>query len=152
MILSLGPCILALFLLLPQPLKTQIKSKIIKKGRFQYSFKTIVDETKLMTGKEGVSGSVRVNLWRESLRMIEDHPIIGVGLNTYARVAPKYKSFESGGGYPHNSYLQKTAETGLLDYLLLSAFCSYFSKRRLSICVKKRISWLPVSSRALSLF
>lgn len=56
---------------------------------------------------------VRTNLWREAFFVIKDFPLFGCGLNTYAIVAPKYKILESGGAYPHNSYLQMAAETGI---------------------------------------
>ncbi|MBL7198441.1 MAG: O-antigen ligase family protein [Candidatus Omnitrophica bacterium] len=59
------------------------------------------------------SSSFRINLWKESLQIIEDFPVIGIGLNTYSRVGPKYTKGE-GGYYPHNSYLQLAAETGII--------------------------------------
>ncbi|MFA5275717.1 MAG: O-antigen ligase family protein [Candidatus Omnitrophota bacterium] len=57
---------------------------------------------------------IRLGLWQESLKIIRDYPLIGCGLNNYSVVGPKYKNFNLGGGYPHNSYLQMAAETGLL--------------------------------------
>jgi len=66
-----------------------------------------------MKTTEGDSAPVRFGLWKESLRIIRDYNYLGCGLNTYSIVARNYKSFEGGGIYPHNSYLQMTAETGL---------------------------------------
>ena len=60
------------------------------------------------------SESNRLTLWIESLAIIKDFPLLGCGLNTYSIVAPNYKIVEWGGIYPHNSYLQMAAETGLL--------------------------------------
>jgi len=51
--------------------------------------------------------------WKEALKIIKDHPLAGCGLNTYSKVALNYKSFDWGGIYPHNSYLQMIAEIGL---------------------------------------
>jgi len=63
---------------------------------------------------------VRTNLWREALLIIRDFPIFGCGLNTYSIVAPHYKSaLQEAGIYPHNSYLQMAAETGIVG---LSSF------------------------------
>ena len=62
---------------------------------------------------------IRLGLWKESLNIIRDYPLIGCGLNNYSVVAPKYKISYFGGGYTHNSYLQMAAETGLLG---LSSF------------------------------
>jgi len=66
-------------------------------------------------------GMGRNNFWREALSIIRRYPALGVGLNTYSRVAPQYKV--SWGGYPHNCYLQMAAETGLLG---LGAFIWVF--------------------------
>jgi O-antigen ligase len=66
-------------------------------------------------------------LWKESLKIIRDYPLIGCGLNTYSIVAKKYRSFNGGGVYPHNSYLQKGAETGLLGlFAFLLVLFSFF--------------------------
>ncbi len=56
-------------------------------------------------------GSGRIVYWEESLLMIRDYPLFGVGINAYSQVAPRYKI--TWGGYPHNCYLQMTVEIGL---------------------------------------
>jgi len=56
----------------------------------------------------------RPYIWRESLSIIEDFPLFGSGLNTYATVGPDYRISKGGGFYPHNSYLHMAAEAGLL--------------------------------------
>lgn len=62
-----------------------------------------------------IQGFDRIGLWQEALRIIEDFPLTGCGLNTYAAIGPFYKVASGGGGcYPHNSYLQMAAELGLL--------------------------------------
>jgi len=66
-----------------------------------------------------ISDFSRVSLWQEAVAIIEDFPVFGTGLNTYSLVAPHYKIGEQGGTYPHNSYLQMAAETGLVG---LAAF------------------------------
>lgn len=64
--------------------------------------------------KASMIDDVRVTLWQEALNITADYPILGSGLNTYASIAPKYKLTEETGCYPHNSYLQMAAESGLL--------------------------------------
>lgn len=66
---------------------------------------------------DAIAGMDRVYLWREALTIIKDFPVLGCGLNTYAIVAPHYKSFKYGGIYAHNSYLQMTAEIGILGLM-----------------------------------
>jgi len=60
------------------------------------------------------NSSGRVILWHEALAVIKDFPIFGCGLNTYSIIAPSYKFTADGGTYPHNSYLQMTAELGIV--------------------------------------
>jgi len=54
-----------------------------------------------------------MNLWKQSLLIIRDYPLLGSGLNTYSSVVKRYKFFEGGNMYPHNSFLQMASETGL---------------------------------------
>ncbi len=56
----------------------------------------------------------RFILWKEALDITADFPVLGAGLNTYATVVPAYKLTEETGYYPHNSYLQMAAESGVL--------------------------------------
>ncbi len=85
-----------------------------------FSFSTFIKEyaCSIINIKAG-SSSFRSNLWQEALGIIEDFPMLGCGFNNYAAVGPYYKIPGGGGSYPHNSYLQLAAETGLLG---LAAF------------------------------
>jgi putative inorganic carbon (hco3(-)) transporter len=108
--------LLAVFLILPQPIRDRIKSL----GRISFKYNkicTVNDRLKSILTMD--VNSDRILLWKEALAMIKDHPIIGTGLNTYAVAVKQYKLFDKGGRYPHNSYLQMAAETGLLG---LSSF------------------------------
>ncbi len=59
----------------------------------------------------------RIGIWRDSLRMIGDFPLVGTGLNTFGRASLLYQT-----GTPlsehyqeaHNEYLQLAVEGGLL--------------------------------------
>ncbi len=57
-------------------------------------------------------GMGRGEYWQEAFGVIRDYPFWGSGVNTYSVVAPHYRI--NWGGYPHNSYLQMFAETGML--------------------------------------
>ncbi len=73
--------------------------------------------------------SIRIKLWNEALKIIKDYNNpVGCGLNTYSVVARNYKSFELGGMYPHNSYLQMTAEIGWLGLLAFLGVIFMFFK------------------------
>lgn len=57
----------------------------------------------------------RLGYWKRSVSIIKDYPLLGSGLNTYSSIQWRYDV--GWGGYPHNSYLQMTAETGVLGLL-----------------------------------
>jgi O-antigen ligase len=62
------------------------------------------------------SGKVRVIMWKETVSMLKDRPILGAGLSAYpAAIAPYHKAtwmevFQ----YPHNILLNLWSETGTL--------------------------------------
>jgi putative inorganic carbon (hco3(-)) transporter len=114
-ILSAVVIILAIFLFYSQTIRDKAKSI----GSFRIrpgaiSGKTINERIKSVVDLKQSANSIRIKLWKESLRITRDYPLTGCGLNTYSIVARRYKSFEGGGIYPHNSYFQMSAETGLL--------------------------------------
>jgi len=63
----------------------------------------------------------RGTYWHEAMSVIAAKPVFGFGLNTYSIVVRRFK--EGWGGYPHNCYLQMTAELGIVG---LSAFLWIF--------------------------
>ncbi len=62
----------------------------------------------------------RFVLYETSLNMIKEHPVVGVGVNTYVLNYQKYKLHDTSvetantGWYAHNSYLQMAGEIGLI--------------------------------------
>jgi len=71
----------------------------------------------------------RIAIYRNTLNMIKQHPVIGVGTNTYMKnyrfykEVPEYRNIiTTDYAYAHNNFLHLTAETGLLglfSFLLL---------------------------------
>jgi O-antigen ligase len=68
------------------------------------------------------SSAERLNLWRGGLNMIRQHPVLGTGLKSFARLAPIYtpNPIEEGGARDaHNAYILTGAELGLPALLLM---------------------------------
>jgi putative inorganic carbon (hco3(-)) transporter len=63
----------------------------------------------------------RFILWSEALAIMEDFPVFGSGLNTYTVAVRHYALTEGSGTYPHNSFLQMAAETGLIGVVAFIA-------------------------------
>ena len=70
-------------------------------------------ETTLATA---LGDSGRIGIWRDTLRIIHDFPLVGTGLNTYGIAMLAYQSHgtEARAVEAHNDYLQLAAEGGLL--------------------------------------
>lgn len=77
---------------------------------------TLVHETSL---------GERVVLWEDSLGMVRDFPVLGVGLGCWSELFPHYHRppWRSGRFVEtHNDYLQLATETGLAGFALLAWF------------------------------
>ncbi len=76
-------------------------------------------------------GSGRWGFWKEAVHIIHDYPWWGSGINTYSQMGARYKI--NWGGYPHNSYLQLTAELGVLGLgtflWMIAAFYFFLLKK-----------------------
>ncbi len=65
----------------------------------------------------------RLMLWKGTINMIREHPLLGFGVNTYSRNFPKFKPPEYPDvRYTHNSYLHMAAEIGIPGILLYLIF------------------------------
>ncbi|HXF81300.1 MAG TPA: O-antigen ligase family protein [bacterium] len=71
----------------------------------------------------GVEASARQQLNEVALRVIRDAPVIGVGLNNYEQVLPRYDVYGVGleGFPPHNLYLLVMADSGAIGLIGMGA-------------------------------
>ncbi len=82
--------------------------------------------------KQGDSG--RLVIWRGAIRMIEDRPFFGHGLNTFMSNYPKYRTDNSKGSHlSHNCYLMIAAETGLIGFAMFMWIIFILFKRSLFV-------------------
>ena len=70
----------------------------------------------------------RMAHWRAALNMVEEHPLLGVGIGNYPVVYPQYAlgRWQDPLGHAHNYYLNIAAEAGLVGlfaYLVLLTAC-----------------------------
>lgn len=83
-----------------------------------------VDRRLAQTLSSTASWGVRVRAWADSLPMLADFPLWGVGLGGWGGLFPKYdESFFLGAQLrrAHNDYLQLLAELGIVGWVLLGA-------------------------------
>ncbi len=67
----------------------------------------------------------RLMYWQAALRMVQAHPLLGVGVNTFVKAYPSYRvagdPYAALGPYAHNQYLQVAAELGLVGLAVFAA-------------------------------
>jgi O-antigen ligase len=78
-----------------------------------------------------VAGEVRMQVWRDTLRMIYDRPFFGWGPDTFSVAFPAYQTQgfdQKFVNYAHNDYLELAADTGILGLtaFLVSLLSLYF--------------------------
>jgi tetratricopeptide (TPR) repeat protein len=79
------------------------------------------------SGSRTSGDQVRVDMWRASLDMAADYPVLGVGATQYGRAFREYRTPELARdrlASAHNAYLNTLAETGVVG-LLVSGWLGY---------------------------
>ena len=76
-------------------------------------------------------GNTRLEIWRDSLVMVRDHPL-GIGLQNYESVFQSYNrstASEKTVVHAHNDYLQLLIESGWIGFLALATgFCVFMTQ------------------------
>jgi len=87
----------------------------------QYSSSTIsfFERAKSISDLEEASNQGRLEIWRESLVSIKNHPMLGVGLGNFISVIGEDISSVKKGASAHNLYLDIAAEVGIPGLLIL---------------------------------
>jgi O-antigen ligase len=92
---------------------------LVDPGRFSQRLVTIAN---LTTSPEASLGARRV-VTLDSMRMVRDYPLLGIGLGSFRVVYPRYQSFADSSiwDHAHNDYMEALSETGLIGGLLMLA-------------------------------
>ena len=100
----------------------------------------------------------RIAIFRNSMRMIEQHPLIGVGTNTFMKNYARYKEnpeyrnvVTTDYAYAHNNFLHMTAETGFLGLLAFCAFLILLFRKAASIYRGQKDPYLSITALSLTI-
>ena len=91
---------------------------------------------RFIQGASSLESGGRLTVWKETVRISRDYPVLGSGLGTFAEVFPLYRpaSLEKRWGNAHNDWLQLLAEGGPLAFgamlLLLAATLRRLLRRK----------------------
>ena len=83
---------------------------------------------------------LRWEIWRNTIQIFKDFPLLGSGLGTFAQIFPMYRSFYFRGLVTHaeNDFLQMASEVGLVGFGLLAIlFLFLFFKGGRRICAER---------------
>ena len=83
---------------------------------------------------------IRLVVWRAGLRMIEEHPLFGVGVGNFERVVVEYEQDANIKIMAHNTYIELAAELGipgLLIFLTMVGFTFRSLNRIRSLAAKQ---------------
>ena len=85
---------------------------------------------------EDISGDTRAQIWRDTVPMIREHLVTGVGMGAYETAFLRFKNVAPMNtvDYAHNDYLQYLAELGLIGFALALGVlgrCLYWMARGL---------------------
>src|SRR5712692_2844300 len=95
----------------------------------------------------------RVATWKDSVGMIRDFPLFGVGLGAWSELFPRYQRSPWSPLFyseAHNDYLELVAETGLIGFGLLAWFCWWGGRRLLGDFKRLPAEVLPTFAALLA--
>jgi O-antigen ligase len=107
-------------------------------------------------------GQDRPIIYETAFNMIKSHPFVGVGVNTFVLNYPKYKLhnavFDPGNQdkadmswYAHDSYLQMTAETGIIYFLVFLALIFMLFRDGITFYCRTEQAFLKLCSLGIML-
>ena len=99
--------------------------------------------------KTEISGGMRTSIYRDTVHMFRQRPVLGWGLGTFPVVFPQFRSFYTNFfvNEAHNDYLQLLAETGVAGFAVMLWFL-VVAYRQAST---KMASWMTDISGAVTL-
>lgn len=130
-VLAVGAVIVANPIFLPAGIRYRMSQTAVERGPSS----SLLAEGALEEGLEA-SASTRIKIWKGALKMIEEHPLWGVGYGAFPAFIPSYTEGAIGHMDAHNSYLLIAAEMGLptlavfLLVLLMALYYSWWLYRR----------------------
>ena len=89
------------------------------------------------------SWQARLWVWRGTVEIIKDFPLLGTGLGTFVHIFPKYrlpqtKLFFS---YAHNDFLELLSEGGVLGFAFISILFFFFLRKTVRLLFSRRDTW-----------
>jgi O-antigen ligase len=110
------------------------------------AFIVFIGSSAMWRGLGHLHDVVRLDIWKDSLRMFARKPIIGWGFGTFQNVYPGFRSFYTVYfiNAAHNDYIQVLVETGLLGFCCAAWFIVVTYRNGLKVFSRGDREWLGV--------
>jgi len=78
------------------------------------------------------SGQMRLAIWGDTLKIVKDYPLFGIGLNTYQGIIQKYKTIYGSGKmvftHAENDYIETLSEVGIFGMTIIILMGLFFTR------------------------
>lgn len=117
------------------PIVITLSILVVATGVGRDGLKTVAAGFGANLAKDIASMNGRVEIWKNSVRMIADFPLTGTGGGTFRAVYPRYVAPATGSWaiHAHNEYLETQSNGGLIASLSLAAFLFAFFRATLAM-------------------
>lgn len=99
------------------------KEQFLLRGESYEQRSKLLGRVRSIIDTSETSNSLRIQIWKESLKSVAKNPILGVGIGNFPVVLDKNISTQKEGASAHNLYLNILAETGFASLLAFLAIC-----------------------------
>jgi O-antigen ligase len=135
------------FVIIPILLAFFIANQVFKIGKGTDRYESVTSRIKQTTNLEDSSVNLRLQFWKNALKMIEDKPITGIGLGNWKTESIPYEKTLANdrtiSNNVHNDFLEIATETGILNgliYFSVFIFLGFINLKRIFISKKQEIN------------
>jgi O-antigen ligase len=88
----------------------------------------LIERFAQLASSDHFKSETRLQLWKETLRLLSDYPVFGCGAGGYESAFLTYQDVVplTAVEYAHNDYLQWVAELGVIGFLIAAALVALF--------------------------
>ncbi len=89
-----------------------------------FGWESMFERFNELENEQGVIYEARLDFWKDSLNIIKNHPITGIGFGNFGGIYPSYRTYSGSHTilHSHNDYLELLIEGGIIGFLLVGWF------------------------------
>jgi len=105
-----------------------------------FGWQPIIERFEKIKNPEGDISEQRLIIWKDSLQIISDFLITGVGVGNFVNIYPRYRSIlgDALAEHAHNDYLELLIEGGAISFLLCLIFLCIVVFKSFKVYIKRK--------------